>query len=137
MFVRRVVSSSVTALRSSPQIVARLVKVHRSQDQPSTDSSLHAGGGQAAIASFVCGGAAEQVLIEGSAIAVSAPLDKMTRSLTLTLTAKNGRQKPEAFEVGALDTLLATLGGASAERAALSVALSAAGEEPLELKALA
>lgn len=103
---------------------------------PSTGSSLHGAGGQAAVAAFVCAGAAEQVLIEGAAIGVSAPLDKMTRSFTLTLSAKNGRQKPEAFEGGALDTLLATLGGGSPERAALSVALSATGEEPLEIKAL-
>ena len=75
-------------------------------------------------------------MLEGGAIAVTAPADKMTSAFTLALTAKKGKQKPEAFEGGASDALLATFGGAAAEPAGLSVAVTASGEEPLEIKAL-
>jgi phospholipase C len=104
---------------------------------PSIGSSLRVADGQSAPAAFICGTTANQVVLEGDAIAVTAPADKMTSAFTLALTAKKGKQKPEAFEGGASDALLATFGGAAAERAGLSVALTASDEEPLEIKALA
>jgi phospholipase C len=103
---------------------------------PSIGSSLRVADGQSDVAAFVCGSAANQVVLDGSAIAVTAPADKMTSAFTLTLTAKKGKQKPDAFEGGAADSLLASFGAAAAERAGLSVALTASGEEPLEIKAL-
>jgi phospholipase C len=103
---------------------------------PSIGSSLHGARGQALVAAFVCGTAANQVLLEGSAIGVAAPLDTMTRTFTLKLTATKGKQKPEAFEGGAGDALLVSIGGRAAERAGLSVALTGVSEEPLEVKAL-
>jgi phospholipase C len=103
---------------------------------PSIGSSLRVADGHSDLAAFVCGTGAEQVVLDGDAIAVTAPADKMTSAFTLTLTAKKAKQKPEAFEGGASDSLLATFGGGAAERAGLSVALSASGEEPLEIKAL-
>jgi phospholipase C len=103
---------------------------------PSIGSSLHAHEGQAAVASFVCGSVANAIVLEGAAIAVTTPLDKMTPTFTLALAAKKGKQKPEAFEGGAVSTLLASLAGGAPERAGLSVTLTASGEEPLEIKAL-
>lgn len=103
---------------------------------PSIGSSLHAGDGQAYIASFVCGTAANAIVLEGAAIAVTTPLDKMTPTFTLALAAKKSKQKPEAFEGGATSTLLASLAGGAPERAGLNLTLAATGEEPLEIKAV-
>ncbi len=103
---------------------------------PSIGSSLHARGGQADIASFVCGSAINSIVIEGAAIAVTAPLDSMTAKFTLALAATKGKQKPEAFEGGAPASLLVSLAGGAPERAGLSVTLTASGEEPLEIKAV-
>jgi hypothetical protein len=103
---------------------------------PSIGSSLRVADGLSALAAFICGTAANQVVLEGSAIAVTTPADKMTSAFTLALSAKKGKQKPEAFEGGASDVLLATFGGAAIERAGLSLTLTASDEEPLEIKAL-
>jgi phospholipase C len=103
---------------------------------PSIGSSLHARDGQAMIASFVCGSAANAIIVEGTAIAVTTPPDKITPAFTLALAANKGKQKPEALEGGATSTLLASLAGSAPERAGLSVTLTASGEEPLEIKAL-
>jgi hypothetical protein len=103
---------------------------------PSIGSSLRVADGEADIAAFICGTAANQIVLDGSAIAVAAPADKMTSTFTLALAAKKGKQKPEAFEGGATSTLLAALAGGAPEHAGLSVTLTSSGEEPLEIKAL-
>jgi hypothetical protein len=103
---------------------------------PSIGSSLHAHDGEADVTTFVCGSAGNAIVVEGAAIAVTTPPDKMTSAFTLALAAKKGKQKPEAFEGGATSTLLASLAGGAPERAGLSVTLTSTGEEPLEIKAL-
>ncbi|HEX8714955.1 MAG TPA: hypothetical protein VF706_05230, partial [Solirubrobacteraceae bacterium] len=82
------------------------------------------------------GASASKVLVEGGLIGVTSALDKMSRTLTLKFSAKRGKQRPEAFEGGAPDVLIASLAGAPPERAGIAATTSVTSEEPLEIKAL-
>ncbi|MBA3808533.1 MAG: hypothetical protein H0X28_09105 [Solirubrobacterales bacterium] len=80
------------------------------------------------VAAFECGGAPQTVT--GGVIAPVSPVSKMTSTFSLKAKATGGKQAPEAFEVGASDTL--SLGG---EQAGLTTTITQTGEEPLEIKA--
>jgi phospholipase C len=114
------------------------IKAASGKKAPSVGTALtRAGGGPSGVAKFYCGTiAGGQVLLEGSLIAVTTAVDTMSPTVTLTLTGKKGKQKPEAFEGAAAEPLLASLSGAASERASIASSLTASGEEPLEIKAL-
>jgi phospholipase C len=101
-------------------------------------SALHAGGGQTRLGEFECGvgASAVPILLEGSAIAVVTPLDKMSRTVKLKLAGSKGKQKPAAFEGAAADPLLVRIGERKAEPASLTTLISSTSKEVLELKAL-
>ncbi len=115
-----------------------IAKASSETKPPSTGTALRPTGGKRDVAAFECGTGAsiQKVLVEGSLIGATGALDQMSSSSTIAFSAKRGRQKPEAFEGGAPDVLLASLNGGAAEAAGLSVTVSAASEEPLEIKAL-
>ena len=106
--------------------------------RPSIGTALRPTGGAADVASFTCGAgeAATPVVVEGSAIASTSAIDKMSHTFTLKLSGRKGKQKPEAFDGGTPDLLLASLGGAAAEHAGLTSTLTVTNEEPLEIKAI-
>ncbi|HEX3910076.1 MAG TPA: alkaline phosphatase family protein [Solirubrobacteraceae bacterium] len=115
-----------------------VVKKSAGSGAPSIGTSLHPANAQPLIAEFQCGGegAADGVLVEGSMLSTVTSVDKMSRTVKLKLTGKKGKQKPEAFEDGAADALLATFGSASAERAGITTQVTITSKEPLEIKAL-
>jgi len=81
-----------------------------------------------------CGGAKEALVVEGSAIAPITALDKMTAGSTLKYAQASGKQAPEQFEVGAKDTLVASL-GAGPQQAGLATTEKITNAEKLEIKA--
>ncbi len=83
-----------------------------------------------------CTGAAEALVVKGSVILPVKKADKMGTSFTLTGKETGGKQAPEAFEVGAKDTLTATL-GAGSEQTGATASQKLSNEEPLEIKAIA
>ena len=85
------------------------------------------------VADFSCGEA--QVVVHGSVIGTIATLDKMAAANGATYAAKGGHQRPESFEGGVTDVLLASLAGGSFEQATFTVKSTATGEESLEVKA--
>lgn len=86
------------------------------------------------LAVFECG--STTVSVAGSVIVASSALDKMTAGLKLKATSLAGRQNPEAFEVGAKETLSLTRGSAAPEQAGLTFTGATTGEEQLEIKAV-
>jgi hypothetical protein len=86
------------------------------------------------IATAECVGGKEAVVVEGSVIAPVTVLDKMAASSTLKYAQAAGVQTPEQFEVGAKDTLVASL-GAGPQQAGLATTEKLAYGEKLEIKA--
>jgi hypothetical protein len=105
---------------------------------PQVGSALHAGGGQTRLDEFECGvgPGAVPILLEGSAIAVVTPLEKMSLTVKLKLTGSKGKQKPAAFEGAAADPLLARIGEGKAESASLATLITSTSKEAFEVKAL-
>ncbi len=85
------------------------------------------------VADFACGEA--QAVVHGSVIGTIATLDKMVSANGATYAAKGAHQRPEAFEGGPADVLLASLSGGSFEQATFTAQSTATGEEALEVKA--
>ncbi len=131
-------SSGEIALAPLEGELGTISKANSETKPPSTGTALRPTAGKSEVAVLECGSgaSAQKVLVEGSLIGAVGALDKMSSSLTLTFSAKKGKQKPEAFEGGAPDVLLASFGAGSAERVGLSATVSASSEEPLEIKAL-
>ena len=76
--------------------------------------------------------------LEGSAIGVVKPIDRMSSQFTDTYTQKAGRQSAEQFEGGPKDTLVSSIVAGlerSSEQTGLAATLTVTGEEPLEIKA--
>lgn len=105
---------------------------------PTIGTAWHAASGQPLVAQAECGVGAGAVKLglEGSAIATVSPVEKMSKTAKSKFAGKKGKQKPEAFEGGTPNPLLATFGSGKAETAALTLEATATGEEELEIKAL-
>jgi hypothetical protein len=116
-----------------------VIKTAAGKKPPTVGVSLHPANGQANLAEFLCGPevGGVKVLLEGSTIAALTPVDAMSQSYTLKLTAKKGKQTPEAFAGGVADVLLASFGEAAAERAALTSSAAISAQEAVEIKAIA
>ena len=85
------------------------------------------------IAAITCG--AVQSAITGSVIAPVSAVDKMRSSFALKYKASKGKQKPEALEKGAIETLVWNE-GSSHLQLGLSATETITTEEALEVKAL-
>jgi phospholipase C len=85
------------------------------------------------VADFACG--ETQIAVRGSVIGTVGTLDKMASANKVAYAARAGRQRPESFEGGVTDVLLASLSGGSFEQATFTVKSTATGEEALEVKA--
>ena len=95
------------------------------------------------IVSFTCGEPGEppelQGTLEGSVIAKVLKIDVMVPEFSLTYTAKGGKQVPEKFEGGPVDTLtlkVVTKAGPATEAAVLKTKATLPNEEALEIKAI-
>jgi phospholipase C len=96
-----------------------------------------------ALTKYECGGAGSgsgaQISEIGSVIA-STPIDKMSRELTVTFSASEGHQIPEAFEGGAKQLLTSIIHPSKSvtikERSSWSTAFASIFEAPLEIKAI-
>jgi hypothetical protein len=86
--------------------------------------------------SFECGPNKNQFTLSGTAIAPVTPIDKMTKTLTLKLAQKSGKQNPNKFEGGGLLTpeLQQTFPPMPKEQAGLAATDTNTNEEPLEVK---
>jgi hypothetical protein len=115
-----------------------LIKTQTATKPPQVGSALHAGGGQTLFGQFECGVGlgAVPISLEGSAIAVVTPLEKMSRTVKLKLAGSKGKQKPAAFEGAAADPLQARIGEGRAEPASLAVLITSTSKEALEVKAI-
>jgi len=97
---------------------------------------------EGALATFECvssaPGGKEVVTLEGSAIGMVKPIDRMSSHFTDAYTQKAGHQSPEQFEGGLKDTLTSSIVAGlekSSEQTGLATTLTVTGEEPLEIKA--
>jgi phospholipase C len=115
-----------------------VIKAGAAGKPPQIGSALHGGGGQTLVGNFECGvgPGAVPITLEGSAIAVLTPLDKMSRTVKLKLAGSKGKQKPAAFEGVAADPLLARIGEGKAAPGSLAVLITSTSKESLEVKAL-
>jgi hypothetical protein len=115
-----------------------LIKAQTATKPPQVGSALHAGGGQTLLGQFECGvgPGAVQISLDGSAIAVVAPLENVSRTIKLKLAGSKGKQKPATFEGAAAAPLLATVGEGKAEHASLTVSITSTSKEALEVKAI-
>jgi hypothetical protein len=115
-------------------------------EKPTVGLDIKAKSPASSLLVFSCEGGAttEGWSVEGSVIGLIKPFDAMTLQFKLLYTATTGLQKPERFEGGLKDTLLATrlvAGEPQREQAGLTLkgletaTILADGEEPLEIKA--
>jgi alpha-tubulin suppressor-like RCC1 family protein len=117
-------------------------------EKPTAGLDIKAKSPASSLLAFSCEGAGgsekEGWSLEGSVIGLIKPIDAMNSVFTLLYKASNGLQKPERFEGGLKDTLLATrliAGEPQREQAGLTLkgsekaAIVAENEEPLEIKA--
>jgi hypothetical protein len=129
-------SSGEVALSALEGQLGVIAKSSSAGKPPSVGVALSPTGGRSQLAALYCGDLAHQVLVEGAVIAAETAVDKTSSTFSLKLAAKRGKQKPEAFEGGTPDVLLATFAGSDAERAGLTATASVTTEEPLEIKAI-
>ena len=85
------------------------------------------------LATFHCG--SSEASLAGSAIASAKPIDKLVAAVALKFDGKGGIQSPAGFEAAPEATLSLTTPGGT-EAVGLTDALSLAGEEPIEIKAI-
>ena len=88
----------------------------------------------AALATYRCLGA--EFHLVGSAVGRVSKSDKPSSSFSLAFSTNKGQQVPESFEGGIRDVPIVSVGGEDLS-ATLTMSLSLAGEEPVELKAIA
>jgi len=92
--------------------------------------------GGSTLISGTCGSHAETLTATGSVIGPVSAIDKMAPSFSLKYAAKGGIQAPEEFEEEPQDTLTATLGSQTDQKAGLTSTVKITNGEKLEIKAV-